>query len=120
MFIVGNQKEYIILNLSHYILLSNNTKLSGYRIEIKFDKDALVTEQNKYLTRIVNVSIDYDLNYWPKIPLINFTTKNSLFGGTSIVQNSDQESFAYSGYGIAFDGKGEWSFGNEYARKIAN
>ena len=22
----------------------------------------------------------------------------------------------YSGYGIAFDGKGEWSFGNDFAR----
>ena len=24
----------------------------------------------------------------------------------------------YSGYGIAFDGKGEWSFGNGYARNV--
>ena len=24
----------------------------------------------------------------------------------------------YSGYGIAFDGKGEWSFGNDYARNL--
>ena len=106
--------------MSHYILLSNNTKLSGYRIEVKFDKDALVTEQNNYFSKTVNVSIDYDLNYWPKIPLINFTTKNSLFGAKSIVQNSDQESFAYSSYGIAFGGKSKWSFGNDYARKIAN
>ena len=33
-----------ILLILNYILLSSNTKLSGYRIEIKFDKDALVTE----------------------------------------------------------------------------
>ena len=25
----------------------------------------------------------------------------------------------YAVYGIAFDGKGEWSFGNEYARNVA-
>ena len=24
----------------------------------------------------------------------------------------------YSGYGIVFDGKGEWSFGRDYARNI--
>ena len=38
-FLVGNQREYIILKLSHYILLSYITKLSGYNIGIKIDKD---------------------------------------------------------------------------------
>ena len=37
----GNQWEYLILNLSHYILLSCIAKLSEYRIGIKFDKDPL-------------------------------------------------------------------------------
>ena len=29
---------------------------------------------------------------------------------------SDKENYVYSGYGIEFDRKGEWSFGNGYAR----
>ena len=39
-------------------------------------------------------------------------------GATNIVKNSDKEKYVYSGYGIAFDGKGEWSFGNDYARNV--
>ena len=39
-----------------------------------------------------------------------------MFGATNIMKNSDKEMYVYSGYGIAFDGKGEWSFGNDYAR----
>ena len=33
-----------------------------------------------------------------------------MFGATSIVKNI--------GHGIAFDGKGTWSFGNNYARNV--
>ena len=31
-------------------------------MKIKFDKDALAVEQNKYLTKCVNVYIGYDIN----------------------------------------------------------
>ena len=43
----------------------------------------------------------------------NVPAKNCLFGATSIVKNSNKEKWVYSAYGIAFDGKGEWSFGND-------
>ena len=45
MFLVGNQREYLILNLSHYILpFLPSIKPSGYRIGIKFHKDVLSVE----------------------------------------------------------------------------
>ena len=93
----------------------HSTKISEYRIRIKLDKEPLAIEQNNYLTKIVNIYIFYDLNAWPKIPLRNFTIKNCLFGAISIKENSDKEKWVYSGSGIAFDRKGEWSFGNDYA-----
>ena len=34
-----------------------STKLSEYRIGIKFDKHPLVAEENNYLSQIVNVSL---------------------------------------------------------------
>ena len=37
-----------------------------------------------------------------------------------MVKNSDKEKYLYSGYKITFDGKGEWSFGNNYARSAIN
>ena len=42
-----------------------------------------------------------------------------MFGTTNIVGNSDKEMYAYGGYGLAFDGKGEWSFGNDYPRSVS-
>ena len=85
---------------------------------IKPDKDPIAVEQNNYLTKIANVNIVYDLDVWQKIPLWNFTIKNCLFGATSIVKNSDEKKWVCSGYGIAFDGKGEFIFGNDYARNV--
>ena len=52
----------------------------------------------------------------PNNPLRNFTSKSCLFGATSIVKNSNKGKWAYSDYGIAFDGKGTWDFGNDFAR----
>ena len=37
---------------------------------------------------------------------------------TSVVKNSDKEKYVYSGYGIAFDSPGSWSFDNDTARNI--
>ena len=55
-FLVGNQMEYIVLNLNHYILLSYIAKEnSGYRMGMKVYKDSLAAEQKKYLTKILNV-----------------------------------------------------------------
>ena len=62
MFLVGNQREYILL--------------SGYRIRIKFDKNTLLVEQNNYLTKIVNVYIVYDLDAWLRNRTNNFKFKN--------------------------------------------
>ena len=69
-----------------YTAFLHSIKLSGYRIEIKFDKDPLALEQNNYLTKIVNVYIVYDLDVWPRNPTNNFKIKNFLFGATNIVK----------------------------------
>ena len=70
------------------------------------------------MIRTVNVYIVYDLVAWPKTPYRNFTIKSYLFGATSIVKSSDKEKWVCSGYGIAFDGKGQWSFGDDFARNF--
>ena len=50
-----------------------------------------------------------------EIPL---TLKNCLLGTTNIFKNSDKEKYVYISYVRAFDGKGEWSFGNYRARNV--
>ena len=62
-------------------------------MRIKFDKDPLAVEKNNYLTKIVNVYIVYDLNAWLRNTTNNFKLKNSLFGATNIVKNSDKEKY---------------------------
>ena len=41
-----------------------------------------------------------------------------MFEATNIVKSSDKEKYLCSGYGIVFDRKGEWSFGNGYAMNV--
>ena len=43
----------------------------GYEIGIKFNNSPLVAIQNNYKTKIVNPSIIYGFDNWPKIPLNN-------------------------------------------------
>ena len=56
MFLIGNQMEYLIPNLT-------------FRIGRKFDKDPLGIKQNNYLTKLVNVYIVYDLDSCQEILL---------------------------------------------------
>ena len=65
----------------------------------------LVVEQNSYATKIVNAYIAYGLNNWPKLLLRNFTLRNSLFGVTAIVKNSNNAKCLFSGYDIVFGEK---------------
>ena len=84
-----------------------NIKYFKNKIGIQFNSTPLVIERNNYVTKIVNVYIVYDLDNWPKNPLINFTLKDCLFGSTNIVKDNDKEKYVYSGYGIAFDGNAD-------------
>ena len=115
MFLVGNQMEYIILNLSINLHSLNRT---GYKIGTKFNKDPLPVEQNNYLTKIINVYIVYDLAAWSRNPTNNFKFKNYLFGATNIVKNSDKEKYVCSGYKTTFDSGGSLSFDNGTARNV--
>ena len=68
--------------------------------------------------KIVNVYIIYNLYYWSKKSSQKLYIENCLFGATNIVKNSDRENYVFNGYEIAFDGKGCWSFNNDFARNI--
>ena len=36
-----------------------------------------------------------------------------------LIRNTIKSKFTYNGRGIAFDGEGSWSFGNDFARNVA-
>ena len=112
-------KELYSVTLSpQYSHFLHRLKFSGYKIGIKLDKVPLVIKQKKCVTKIVNVFIAYELNPWSKCLLDNFTLKNCLFGVINIERNSNKSKLLYSGYRVAFDQKGCWSFGNGLLRNV--
>ena len=41
-----------------------------------------------------------------------------MFGAVKSTRNADKSKFTYNDQGIAFNGKGMWSFGNRFARNV--
>ena len=100
------------------MIFLTNIKYFNKKIELQFNNTLLVVELNNYTAKTVNVYIVSDLGYWPKIQRRNFTSKNFLFEATNIVTNNNKEKYVYSRYGIAFDGKGSWSFNDDITSNI--
>ena len=100
--LVANEKVYDSKMKALRVAFLPNIKYFGNKIGVQCNNTPLLVEHNNYASRIVNVKIVYDLDHWSKNPLIIF-----LFWATNIVKNNNKEKYKYSGYGIAFDGKGE-------------
>ena len=116
MFLVGNQRGDILKPLFAFL---HSIKLSGYEVGIKFDRDPWAVEQSNYATKIVNAYIVYDLDAWPRNPIINSKFKNYLFGATGIATYREKEKWVYSGYWITFNGTDSYNFGNNaFARNV--
>ena len=69
--------------------------------------------------KIVNIYIVYEINRNFDIssyPLL----ENCLFGAVKLTKHPDIVQYKYSGYGIGFDRKRFFSFGNETGRNVIN
>ena len=61
--------------------------------------------------KIVSSYIVYEIS--KNYDITSYTTlENCLFGAVSLTKNVDIDKYKNSGYGIGFDRKGEFSFGN--------
>ena len=71
-----------------------------------------------YINRkIVNIYIVYEI--LKNNPMSSYPTlANCLFGAVKIAKNTDIYKYKYFGYGIGFDRKGEFSFGDGIARNV--
>ena len=88
----------------------------GTKIRVEFNGSCLKQDKATYNHgKIVNIYIvyeiskNYSINPYP-------TLKNCLFGAVSLTKNADIDQYKYSRYGIGFDRKGEFSFGNGFSR----
>ena len=60
---------------------------------------------------VVNIYIVYELKN-RTISSPDFTARNGLFGAIKITKDVNTSHYQYHGYGICFDGKSDFSFGN--------
>ena len=91
-------------SLAKWLSVRLQTKLLWVRVQLQSLKT-------------INAYIVYDLDNCPKKLLRNFKLR-FLLGAINIVKESDKEKYMYTGYGIAFDVKSDWNFGNDFARNV--
>ena len=104
--------------LSNESITPSNTNISpsidyvGNKIRIKFNGSCLKQSNKISYThkKIVNIYIVYEINKKDNTIISGPTLENCLFGGVSLTNNADIDKYGYSGYGIGFDRKGEFSF----------
>ena len=84
----------------------------GNKTRVKFNGSYLKQDKAKYSHgTIVNIYIVYEISKNYNISSYP-TLKNCLFGAVTLTKLVDIDQYKYSGYGIGFDRKGEFSFGN--------
>ena len=88
------------------------------RIKVKFNGDFL--KQDKVICNhgpIVNIYVVYRLT--PTTTDSSVTLQNCLFGAVKLTKNADIDKYKYSGYGIGFYSRGNFSHPSEgYGRNV--
>ena len=66
--------------------------------------------QNGNLNDVVSLFIIYELDRLSRDLNIDFPLKDCLFGAVKLTKDADPDKYKYSGYGIGFDLRSEFSF----------
>ena len=102
---------------SNYIITA---ELSCYCVKtrVKFSGSCLKQDEATYNHGIiVNIYIAYEISRNYNISSYS-TLENCLFGAVSLNKHVDIDQYRYSGYGIGFDRRGRFSFGNGFGRNV--
>ena len=102
--------NYLVFEVSQKILRTIK------KIKLKFTGSCLVQDQITYTPQtIVNIYIVYEIT--KKNSISDYPTlENCLLSSVKLTKNPDIDKYKYSGYGIGFDRKGEFSFGNGFGQ----
>ena len=88
----------------------------GTKIRVEFNGSCLKQDKVTYNHgKIVNIYIAYEISKNYSISTYP-TLESCLFGAVILTKNADVDQYKYFGYGIGFDRKGEFSFGNGFGR----
>ena len=99
---------------SNNILTPELDYYDGPKIKLSFDMSCLLQDKVTFNHgKIVNIYIVYEEVSIASINGnrdSNLTIEKTLFGAVSLTKNADVDKYKYSGYGIAFDRNGSFSF----------
>ena len=113
-------KKIIKAPISNNNILSPTTKntFDDQKTKLKRNGSCLIQNQITYTPQtIVNIYIVYEItkrNYISNYP----TPENCLFASVKLTKNPNIDKHNYSGYGIGFDRKGEFLFGNGFGQNV--
>ena len=90
----------------------------GTKARTEFKGDYLKQKKTSFdHGKIVNIYIVYEIDDYCNIS--NYPTlENCLFGGVKLTKHIDAELYKYSGYGIGFNRKGEFSNDNQIGKNV--
>ena len=89
--------------------IANKEKVNGSR---------LVQDQITYTSKtIVNIYIVYGITEKNRISSYP-TLENCFFGAVKLTKNTDIDKYKYSGYGIGFHRKEQFSFGDGFGQNV--
>ena len=90
----------------------------GTKARIKFNGSCLKQDKATYnhgtivnIYIVYEISKNYDISSYPAL-------ENCLFGAVSLTKHVDIDQCKYSGYGIGFDRRKQFSFGNGFGRNV--
>ena len=92
--------------------------LDGGKDRVIFNGGCLNQDQITYTPQtIVNIYIVDDIT--KKNPVSSYPTlENCLFGSVKLTENPDIDKYKYSGYGIGFDRREQFSFGDGFGQNV--
>ena len=112
----GLSDERINSNTASNHSITPELSFYGTKIRVEFNGRCLKRDKVTYTHgTIVNIYIVYEISKNYNISSYP-TLENCLFGAVSLTKHVDIDQYKYSGYGVGFDRKAEFSFGNGFDR----
>ena len=107
----GLSDERLHSNTASNYTITPELSFYGTKTRVEFNGSCLKQDKATYNHGIiVNIYIFYETSKNYSISSYP-TLENCLFGTISLTKNADIDQYKYSGYGIGFDRKGQFSFG---------
>ena len=110
----GLSDERINSNTASNHSITPELSYYGTKTSVKFSGSCLNQDKVTYnhgtivnIYIVFEISKNYNISSYP-------TLENCLFGTVSLIKHVDIDQYKYSGYGIGFDGKVKFPFGNGF------